>query len=473
MTSPVREDFVASRLDALQVTSGLYRLVARISAGGWFEAYDLFMLAYISLGMVRSGLFAAAGLGPNGISVFAGAGFAGMFAGTIVFGWVSDRFGRRAVFMWSLAWYSAFTIAMAFATTALGIDLLRLIAGLGIGVQLITIDAYVSELTPPHARGRAIAFSQAITFSAVPVVAFVAKYLVPITWLGLDGWRLVAIIGGVGAIVIWPIARGLPESPRWLAAHGRFPSALWELVRVERLANATVETLDRSSSAGGPVTSDNVSALQRATAGDSSRSGWWHEMWSGTYRTRSAMLVLFNFCQTIGFYGFASWVAILLFSEGVSFLHSLQYVFIIALAAPLGPLIAMRAAERAERKWQIVALAAASAALGLAFAAARSPWAIIVLGLGLTLANNWFSSAFHAYQAELYPTRIRAQAVGFVYSWSRLSAIFVGFWIAAILARYGAGAAFAFIAVAMAIAGSAIAAVGPLTRGRRLESISP
>ena len=183
--------------------------------------------------------------------------------------------------------------------------------------------------------------------------------------------------------------------------------------------------------------------------------------------------MLFNFFQTIGFYGFATWVAILLFNEGVSFVHSLQYVFLIALAAPLGPLLAMQAAERAERKWQIVALAASSAVLGLAFAAMRAPWAIICIGLALTLANNWFSCAFHAYQAELYPTRIRAQAVGFVYAWSRLSAIFVGFWIASILARFGPGAAFAFIAVAMAIAGGAIATAGPLTRGRRLESLSP
>jgi len=473
MTSSVRAEIVASRLDALPMTSGLFRLVARISAGGWFESYDLFMLAYISLGMVRSGLFSAASLGLNGIPVFAGAGFAGMFVGTLLFGWVSDHFGRRAAFVWSLAWYSAFTIAMAFATTALGIDLLRFFAGLGIGVQLITIDAYVSEITPPHARGRAIAFSQAITFSAVPVVALIARFLVPITWIGLDGWRLVALIGGVGAIAIWPVVRRLPESPRWLAAHGRVDAALSELTTIERLAHTSMGLRDLASPVSVPGVTDDDASQPGAPAETAPSSVWWREMWSATYRPRSAMLVLFNFCQTIGFYGFASWVAILLFNEGVSFIHSLQYVFVIALAAPLGPLIAMRAAERAERKWQIVGLAAASAGLGLAFAAARSPWAIIVLGLGLTLANNWFSCAFHAYQAELYPTRIRAQAVGFVYSWSRLSAVFVGFWIAAILARYGSGAAFSFIAAAMALAGGAIAAVGPLTRGRRLESISP
>src|SRR5579863_3840422 len=90
---------VSARLDALPSSRGLYRLVARISAGGWFEAYDLFMLAYIALGMVRSGLFSPTSLGPNGIPVFAGAGFTGMFLGTLLFGWVSDRFGRRAAFI--------------------------------------------------------------------------------------------------------------------------------------------------------------------------------------------------------------------------------------------------------------------------------------------------------------------------------------------------------------------------------------
>jgi putative MFS transporter len=85
---------------------------------------------------------------------------------------------------------------------------------------------------------------------------------------------------------------------------------------------------------------------------------------------------------------------------------------------------------------------------------------------------HWLSFSFHAYQAELYPTRIRAQAVGFVYSWSRFSAIFSGFIIAFFLARYGTLGVFSFIAGAMTIVFVVIGAFGPAVTKRRLEAIA-
>ena len=69
--------------------------------------------------------------------------------------------------------------------------------------------------------------------------------------------------------------------------------------------------------------------------------------------------------------------------------------------------------------------------------AQRDPMWLIFCGVMLTCANNWMSFAFHAYQAELFPTRIRAQAVGFVYSWSRLSAIFTSLMIGFFLRNFG------------------------------------
>jgi putative MFS transporter len=98
--------------------------------------------------------------------------------------------------------------------------------------------------------------------------------------------------------------------------------------------------------------------------------------------------------------------------------------------------------------------------------------ALILLGMLLTLSNNVLSVAFHAFQAELYPTRIRALAVGFVYSWSRLSVVFSAFAIGFILDRFGVPGVFAFIAGSMLIVILAIGLLGPRTNQMALETIS-
>ena len=195
-------------------------------------------------------------------------------------------------------------------------------------------------------------------------------------------------------------------------------------------------------------------------------------MWSEAYRGRTVMLVIYNLFQTIGYYGFSSWVPTLLIAQGIGVTKSLTYTFIIAVAAPIGPLVGMNFADRFERKWQIAWAAAGIAVFGLLFAQQSSAIGVIVFGLLITLCNNWMSFSFHAYQAELYPTRIRAQAVGFVYSWSRFSAIFSGFVIAFFLGHYGTVGVFSFIAGAMAVVFVVIGTFGPAVTQRRLEAIA-
>ena len=147
----------------------------------------------------------------HGFASFVAAGFAGMFIGTLAFSWVSDRFGRRSIFTFALLWYSIGALVMAFQTTPELIVLWRLIAGIGLGVELVNIDAYVSELVPKEQRGPAFAYNQFVMYTAVPVIAFLAWHLVPRTIFGLDGWRWVVIIGSIGALIIWWIRRSLPE----------------------------------------------------------------------------------------------------------------------------------------------------------------------------------------------------------------------------------------------------------------------
>ena len=135
-------------------------------------------------------------------------------------------------------------------------------------------------------------------------------------------------------------------------------------------------------------------------------------------------------------------------------------------------MLASAVADKFERKWQIVWSAIGIAVFGVLFARQRNPVWLIWFGVMLTCANNWMSLAFHAYQAELFPTRVRAQAVGFVYSWSRLSAIFTSLMIGFFLRDFGVGGVFAFIAASMLIVMLSIGIFGPRTRGLALEDIS-
>src|SRR5208282_5280229 len=152
--------------------------------------------------------------------------------------------------------------------------------------------------------------------------------------------------------------------------------------------------------------------------------------------------------------------------------RSLGYTVIIAAANPLGALAATQFADRCERKWQLALSALAIGIFGLAFSQQSSPPGIMITGAVIAFSNTVLAYSFHAYQSELYPTRIRARAVGFTYSWSRLSTVFVGFIIAFCLRNYGTLGVFVFIAGAMFIVFLVIAILGPRTTGLRLEAIS-
>lgn len=457
---PDTEFTASARLDRLPPSAYLRGLVARISVGAWFEFFDLFMTAYISLGLIKAGIFTATAtrfFEWTSFASFISSGFAGMFVGTLLLSGVSDRYGRKTTFRYSLFCYSIATLVMAFQSSAFALDLWRFIAGVGIGVQLITIDTYVSEISPKQSRGRYISLSHVIAYCAVPVAAFAAYVLIPRTLFGLEGWRWLAMIGSLGAPVYLLIAAKLPESPRWYEARGRVEEAEAAIAKMEAGVEANL----------GHALPPPQQEAERNYA-----TGRLREIWAEGYASRTVMLVIFNVFQTIGFYGFASWVPLFLLQQGVSFVHSLQYTFAIAILNPLGPLIAVKFADSLQRKWQIVLLALSSAALGTIFARTRNPALIILVGTLLTLANNWFSCAFHGYQAELYPTRIRSKAVGFVFSWSRFSAIFVSFMIAALLRDFGTVGAFALIAGSMGVVAAVIAIMGPKTSGISLEVLS-
>jgi putative MFS transporter len=458
MSGTVTSADIVARLDRLPPSWPVWRLIVLISLGACFEFYDLMMTAYISPVLAKAGVFHKVGLfGLPDQASFVAATFLGLFIGAIAVSQVADRFGRKRIFVGSLLWYTAAAVVMAFQHTALGIDIWRLIAGIGIGVELVTIDTYIAEVAPSRVRGRAFAVNQSIQFLAVPTVAFAAWKLGPLTLFGLEGWRWVILLGAVAAVGVWFIQMALPESPRWLADHGHLDRADEVVSKLETQIVATGRTLPA------PATS-----LEAPVDGHVRLSAIFQRPLLG----RTLMLVVLNAFQAVGFYGFTNWAPTFLASRGVHFAESLQYGFIIAVAYPIGPVIWSTIAERFERKWLVVAAAAGTGVLGLIFSAMNAPLVLIALGVAINFSNNLLSFSYHTYQAELYPTRVRATAVGFVYSWSRLSTVFSSYIIAWLLGVGGAPAAFGFIAAAMLVVVISVSLFGPPTRGLALEEIA-
>ena len=452
---------IIARIDRLPPSRHLAGLVGRIAAGGWFEFYELFMPGFILLGLIKAHIFRLKNGGLfdfHSFASFLASFFLGMLISTAVFGFISDRFGRRSVFVWSMAVYSAAQLVIGLLSTAPAIDIARFIAGFAVGMQLINNDSYISELTPRRTRGRYMTLAYVFVLTAVPVAAFLAAFLVPRTPFGIAGWRFVVFAGALGGIIVWFAQRGLPESPRWLDVHGRLNEA-----------DAVVSALERHTIAE----RGSLPPLEPGIPDPLPEPGAWREMFSGFYLPRTVIISIFQFCQTIAVFGFTAFIPILLVKQGFTIVHSLTYSFMIVLLTPVGAAVGALFADRIERKWQLVFTAILIGVSGIVFAHAHHVPLILASGGLIAIGNNWMISIFHPYAAELFPTRIRARAVGFTFSWSRVSAIFVGYWTTDLLATYGANAVFAMIAAAMVTIILAIGIFGPRTNGASLEILSP
>ncbi|MBV9323274.1 MAG: MFS transporter [Chloroflexi bacterium] len=449
--APGTTDTVAARLNRLPVARLHWGMVLRLSLGEFFDLYDLFMVSYVGAALVASNF-----LTRDLLPWFVASGFFGMFVGVLGFAVVADVVGRRSAFLITLLIYSIATLLTAFSPNAAVLLVLRFIAGIGIGAELVIIDTYISDLVPPHSRGRFIAVAQTAGFLGAPAVALVSFLLIPTNFLW-EGWRWVMVVGGAGALLFWYLRSSLPESPRWLESRGRHAEA-----------EAIVADFERE------VERETAGPLPAAVATPVvvSKKLPFRDIWKPPYRTRTIMMTIFQFCQTFGYYGFTAWATTLVVAKGFTLVTSLQYTFLIALLAPVGGVFAYFLLDRVERKWLVVVVALLIAVFGLGFGFAQTAALVLLTGALVTFCNNVFSVGLHTYGAEIFPTRARATGAGFTYAWSRLSSALSAFIIAALLASSGVPAVFMVIAGAMVIAAGVVALLGPEVKDRPVELLA-
>jgi putative MFS transporter len=458
-------DDVVARLERLPFSWPIGKLILVLSLGCFFENYFLQMTAYIAPGMIKSGVYAPKASGffdVHSIGFFILSGFAGMLVGSSLFGFFADRFGRRPMFVWSMLWYSAATAMMALQDGAIGMNFWRFVSSIGLGLELVVVNTYVTELVASRIRGRAVAMYQVIALSAVPLSAFISYQLMPIAPWGVEGWRWVMWLGVGCVLLIWWFRRRLPESPRWLAIMGRYAEADAVVRQIERDVEANTKK---------PLAPAFATLAQIQHGAED--AGSFGELFRAPYRTRTIMFIIQQMFMPVAFYGFAAWIPTLLIAKGIAVTQSLFYAFLIALAQPLCPLVMILFADRFDRKWQIAFGGIASVLLILGFALQTNPVLVVLFGIAVTFSKTIITTAVACYMPECYPTRIRGRGHGLVYGVSRVMAAMSGPIIAFTLAGYGILGVSILIACCFFIVAGVTLLLGPRVHGRMLEQINP
>ncbi|WP_156468419.1 MFS transporter [Alicyclobacillus mali (ex Roth et al. 2021)] len=440
---------VAARLNQMPLTRWHKRIAVIVGISLFFDLFDIYLSGV--LGTVLTGAFH---IPKSEQALLLSSAFLGMFIGSIGFNALADRVGRKAAFLGILSTYSVFTFIAAFSPNAAFLIVFRFLAGLGIGALLPLCDVYLSEIFPAHNRGRIMAWTYTLEFCATPVEGFLARALVTTHFL-MAGWRWLFVIGSIGAIIVWAMQRHLPESPRWLESAGRHQDA-------ERiLARFLEEAPSSATQVKGPTA--NVVEPKRVPLGT---------LFTPTYAKRTIMLWIFQILQTFGYYGFGTLVPLVLASKGLTITTSLTYAAVSFIGYPIGSLLSVPIVERIERKWIVVGAAFCMAVFGILFGMTAQPALIMLFGFLYTLSSNIFSNGYHIFQAEIYPTAVRATAVGTAYSLSRLMSGLMPFILLPVLHAHGATAMFSVVAGAMVLLMIDVGALGPKTTGRALEDVN-
>jgi putative MFS transporter len=374
----------------------------------------------------------------------AASALAGSLVGSVAFGRLADRIGRRRIFVSAIFWYAAFTALTALAWGPWSVSAFRFLAGIGLGALLVVDPSMLSEYLPPQNRGRFLVFLDFFW----PVGLLLATGL---SWVFLDqvggdsGWRYLFLAASFPAFLAFLARLNLPESPYWLARQGRKAEA------AEILEDIT----------GRPVTADEL------TVPEEPRSSL-RDLATEKLRGRSVMIVLVWIALNISYYGLFLWLPFVLQDEKDFAINVYLLLALSALSQFPGYAASIWLVERIGRKPTLTLFLALGGVSGLTFALADTQ-AVYVASLffvGFFNLGAW--GAVYPYTAELFPTRVRSTAFGMVEGFGKGAAIGGPYLFGALIDWSGdTTLSLVFIALVM-VAGAGATLFGRETRGEKL-----
>jgi len=450
ISAPSAVDRIVARIERLPTS--WWQVKARIIVGTatFFDAFDA--LAIASVLPVVAPLWK---LTQPQTGFLISAGFLGQLVGALLFGWLAEHHGRMTAMIWSIALFSMMSLVCAFAFDYWSLLVLRAIQGIGLGGEVPVAAVFISELAKAKSRGRFV-----LLYELVFPIGLVAASLVGLWVVPRLGWQYMFAIGALPGLLALLLRRLLPESPRWLAVHGRHSEAEAAMAYIEsETQKATGEPL--------PPVKPVVSTLEKPAS--------LADLFGPLYMRRTLVVWVMWFCAYCVNYGLAIWLPTVyrtVFKLPLE--QSLKYGLITQAVGLLGTLICALVIDHVGRRlWFAWSFAAAAVALA-ALAVYQAPTAEQVLTC-MTIAYFFISSVnigVYLYTPELYPTRVRALAVGAATAWLRFASI-IGPTVVGTMIASGLPAVFLTFAAVAGIAAAITGLFAVETKGHVLEEASP
>ncbi|MGG4303229.1 MFS transporter [Bacillus wiedmannii] len=343
------------------------RKLLGIAGLGWlFDAMDVGMLSFVMVALQKDW-----GLSTQEMGWIGSINSIGMAVGALVFGILSDKIGRKSVFIITLLLFSIGSGLTALTTTLAMFLVLRFLIGMGLGGELPVASTLVSESVEAHERGKIVVLLESFWAGGWLIAALISYFVIP-----KYGWEVAMVLSAVPALYALYLRWNLPDSPRFQKTEKR-PSVI-----------------------------ENVKLV-----------------WSGEYRKATIMLWILWFSVVFSYYGMFLWLPSVMVLKGFSLIKSFQYVLIMTLAQLPGYFTAAWFIERLGRKFVLVTYLIGTACSAYLFGVAESLTVLIVAGMLLSFFNLGAWGALYAYTPEQYPTVIRGTGAGMAAAFGRIGGI--------------------------------------------------
>ena len=411
-----------------QATRAQRRTLLAASLGWMLDAFDAMLyalvLAYVmrDLGMSKatSGFLYTLTLLASGI-------------GGLLFGFLADRIGRKRALMFSILTYSVCSFASGLSTTVLMLAAFRFILGLGMGGEWNTGATLVAETWPDELRAKAMAMVQSSWAIGYAMAALVASVV-----LHYANWRFVFFVGILPAIITLWIRNSVPESQMWLD-------------------HRTEDRVARTLLSASPH-DDSFSVIFRPP-----------------YVKSTIVLLLLNFFGLFAWWGLFTWIPPYLSlpiaqgGRGFGVMRTATLLIVLNLFGMLPGYISFGwVADHLGRRKAFMLYLFAAAMLVPFYAMARSQIAVLVLGTIVAFFGTGFFSGSGLIGSEIFPTRLRARALGFTYNGARALSC-VAPWVIGWAGQRGALSGAFYLCAGAFLLASMMASQLPETLGKKME----